>query len=805
MLAKDGGGGFNSAAQTPMNRLSAGPHSLDFPRTRALIFDHIYDGVIVTTPEGVITDWNTGAERLFGWSRAEAVGQTPAILHRPPDAPVLTDAINSAAIQYGRWVGEITFVRKDGTIGVCETVTVPLRDENGRVELTVGVNREITTRKQAEDKLASERLLLRTLIDAIPDPIFFKDRDGRHLIMNVANRTLFGFNDEEHTGKTVFELPLTRDHAALYAADDEEVMSSGVPIINREEPYLAVDGRRGWFLTSKFPLRNASGAITGLIGIAHDITAMKEAAEEMARMRQRLIDHVDNSPLAVVEWSPEGRIERWAGQAETIFGWSAAEALGRTSEDLDLVHPEDRAAVSQINRELLGGGAHHNVSRNRNLTKTGRELHCVWNNSILRDAEGRPLSLLSLAADVTERVLAEETARQAEAERAELERKLLEAQKRESLGVLAGGIAHDFNNLLTGILGHASLLAENTAAAPDLREHVGEIETIAARAADMCKQMLAYSGRGRFVLQQLDLAAVVQETAKLLQFSINKKIMMRFHFGFALPLVMADATQLRQIIMNLVINAAEAIGDRHGAIDVSTSVVHATPQLFAAAVLAPELPEGDYVCLEVSDSGSGMPADVKARIFDPFFTTKFTGRGLGLAAVLGIVQGHGGALLVESEEGEGTKFRVLFPAADRAVDVSPAAEPPPPSLPWPRGSRVLVVDDEPIVQRIAADILRALGFEIVLAPDGREAIDLFCSAPGEFLFVMLDLTMPEMDGEETFRELRRLDPRVRVLLMSGFDEVETTARFTGLGLAGFIQKPFKLATVREKLREILAG
>ncbi len=781
--------------------VEASPHSLDLSRTRALVFDHLYDGVIVTTPDGVITDWNAGAERMFGWARDEVLGLTPAILHRPHEAPVLTDSINAAAIRDGRWVGEITFIRKDGTIGRCQTVTVPLLDEDGHVGLTVGVNREITSRPAAEEGLASERLLLRTLLDALPDPIFFKDRQGRHLIMNEANRRLFGFSEED-IGKTAFELPLDPEHAQLYTTMDEAVMSSGEPIVNREEPFTSADGQSGWFLTSKFPLRNAAGRITGLIGIAHDITALKEATEEMARMRQRLADHVDNSPLAVVEWSPDGRIERWMGQAEAIFGWGAAEALGKTAKELCLVHPDDLPAVRQISRELLEGGVHRNVSRNRNLTRTGTLLHCVWNNSVLRDSTGRPVSILSLAADVTERVAAETSAREADAARIAIERKLLETQKLESLGLLAGGIAHDFNNLLTGILGHTSLmLAELPAGSPD-REHASHIETIATRAADLCKQMLAYSGKGRFSVERVDLNDLVEDTARLLAVSVSKKAALEFRLERPLPELLADATQLRQVVMNLVINASEALGDYGGTIELATSLVHADRNYFTSAVLSPDLPEGDYVCLEVIDNGCGMDPEVQARIFDPFFTTKFTGRGLGLAAVHGIVRSHGGALRVESTLGRGTTFRLLFPCAPgtRTQREETAAANPV----WRPGGRVLVVDDEPIVRRITSRLLESLGFEVILATDGIEAGDIFEREHGDFAFVMLDLTMPRLDGEETFHALHCLNPDTRVLLMSGYDETEAMTRFAGLGLAGFIQKPFTLGVLREKVKQVLA-
>jgi signal transduction histidine kinase len=388
----------------------------------------------------------------------------------------------------------------------------------------------------------------------------------------------------------------------------------------------------------------------------------------------------------------------------------------------------------------------------------------------------------------------------ADRQREQMERKLLETQKLESLGLLAGGVAHDFNNLLSGILGNAGLIRMDLPAGSPLLELLGDIENAGRRAAELCQQMLAYAGKGRFVIRRLDLSALVEESRRLLQLSISKNAVLTCHLPSDLPPIEADATQVRQILMNLVINASEAIGERSGHIIITAGVMPADRAYLTETWLSPDLPEGDYVFLEVRDNGIGMTAETRSRIFDPFFTTKFTGRGLGLAAVLGIVRGHRGALKVESEHGFGSAFRLLLPAFTGAAE-SPAHIVT--STSWKGHGTVLVVDDERAVRTVTSRILAACGFEIVLARDGREAIDLFSRRPGDFRLVLLDLTMPHLSGEDTFRQLRLLQPDSRILLMSGYNEQDAVHRFTGQGLAGFIQKPFTPEELHAKLQRIL--
>ncbi len=784
---------------------------LDALLRRALVFNHIGDAMVVAGPDGVIADWNTGAEQLFGWSRAEALGQTPALVHRPEDGPALWPAIRAAVVRAGRWSGQHGFVRKDGTEGACSAVALPLIDSAGNVWGTLLAQTQIADSAAAphatvafpgadEPLPGGERVLVRTLIDAVPDPIFCKDREGRYLLHNAADRALFGPNVETCIGKSVLELPGSREIAELYYADDMSVLRTGEPTVNREEPYVTQDGRKGWFLTSKFPVRDEAGNIIGLVGIARDITEMKRATEQLKEAQLRLVYHIENSPLAVIEWEPDFRITRWAGQAESMFGWTAEEVIGRHFSEFPFVHPEDDAKVAVVVERLVDGRDRRNISNNRNLTKRGRTVHCAWQNSVLLDSAGRSVSILSLIQDVSERVASEQSARKATTERQALERKLQESQKLESLGVLAGGIAHDFNNLLSGVLGNASLARMDLPAESPVQPFLEQIEYAAKRAADLCRQMLAYSGKGRFVVLRLDLNALIEETTRLLQVSISKRAVLKFSLADALPSVMGDATQLRQVVMNLVINASEAVGEKSGFISITTGLTRADRGYLAGTFSAPDLPDGDYVYLEIADNGGGMPPDIQARIFDPFFTTKFTGRGLGLAAVLGIIRGHKGALKVFSEAGWGTTFKILLPCAEGPADLPAAATP---SLAgWCGSGMALVIDDEETVRVTTARMLEALGFATRLADNGRTGVEEFRATPDAFALVVLDLTMPHMDGEEAFHKIIGLRPGARVLLMSGFNEQEAIARFTGKGLAGFLQKPFNLPALREKLQQV---
>jgi signal transduction histidine kinase len=391
----------------------------------------------------------------------------------------------------------------------------------------------------------------------------------------------------------------------------------------------------------------------------------------------------------------------------------------------------------------------------------------------------------------------------AEEERRQLEAQIQHAQRLESLGVLAGGIAHDFNNLLVGILGNADLALMELPSQSGVRQRIEDVKVAAVRAAELTRQMLAYSGRGRFTVEAVNLNELIEEMTHLLQVSISKKATLKFDFEKPLPKIQADASQVRQVVMNLITNASEAIGNNGGIISIRTALVHADRQYLSETFLAQKLQVGEYVALGVSDTGCGMEPDIQQRIFDPFFTTKFTGRGLGLAAVLGIVRGHQGTIKVYSEADKGTTFKILFPASAEKELPAQKKSAPRTVEAWRGQGLFLVVDDEEPVLAVAKSMLERAGFSVLTASDGSAGVELFRQHSSQIVGVLLDLTMPRMNGEETFREMRRIRPDVRVILASGYAEQDTVHLFAGQGLAGFIQKPFQLDKLLEKVRQMV--
>jgi nitrogen-specific signal transduction histidine kinase/CheY-like chemotaxis protein len=376
----------------------------------------------------------------------------------------------------------------------------------------------------------------------------------------------------------------------------------------------------------------------------------------------------------------------------------------------------------------------------------------------------------------------------------QLEEHLRETQKLESLGVLAGGVAHDFNNLLTGIMGNISLAIELKKSDADLSDILGNALNASEKAAYLTRQMLAYVGKGQFVVQSVDLASPVREAFRLVSGSVPDSVHVGFDFHPDVGSVRADPTQLQQVAMNLILNAVEAVGEHGGKVVVRLTTRDVDPSEDGLRCPVGQLAHGRYGVLEVQDTGPGIDPSIRPKIFDPFFTTKFAGRGLGLASTAGIVRLLHGAICIESEPGHGATFQVLLPmehAGEETATGRPAQRP------------ILIVDDEEVVRQAASAMLRKTGYEVALAENGRQAVDLFRQRDGRFALVLLDLTMPLMGGPQTIRELKAIRPEVPVIISTGLTEKTAMQRFAGADIAGFIQKPYTLDTLVEKIRSVL--
>jgi PAS domain S-box-containing protein len=488
------------------------------------------------------------------------------------------------------------------------------------------------------------------------------------------------------------------------------------------------------------------------------------------------------------------RQSEWSDHLYRMLGFEPGE-LDATEIDHDtsksFIHPDDLEAVRNTwKRALISGGTER--LRLRIVRRDGQVRTFDANFFTVRDQHDEAARVVGTVRDVTEELRAAE-------ERAQLEAQMQQAQKLESLGVLAGGIAHDFNNLLVGILGNASLALLDLSSDSPVRQSVAEIEQAAQRAAELTRQLLAYAGKGRFVVEPVDASVVVREMTALLRTAVSRNAQVRLQLADRLPAIEADVTQLRQVVMNLITNASDALPEIGGLIHVHTGEQTLDADYLAQCVPGTDAEPGRFVFIEVRDEGDGMDEATRARIFDPFFTTKFTGRGLGLAATLGIMRGHRGAIRVYSEVGRGTSMKLHFPVHSAAIEetTSPVASE------WRGAGTILIVDDEPSVRAVTRALLRRRGFEVDEAATGDEAITMVHQQPDRFRLVLLDLTMPGLNGEDTFRELRNASPHLKIILMSGYNEQEVTRLFVGRGLAAFLQKPFRVEELDRAIRTVL--
>ncbi len=612
------------------------------------------------------------------------------------------------------------------------------------------------------------------------------DADGVYTYASPVIKKVLGYDPSEVVGKKHFYdlfIPENRERDKKQAFETFAEKRAFREFLNQN---LHKDGSVIWLSTSGVPILDKRGVLLGYRGADTDITARRRSEEKM----RLLSTIVQQASEGVAASDLEGNLIFTNPAFAGMHGYSPEHLVGK---HLSVFHSEDQMpAIEAANDQIRDTGEFSGEiwHSKRDGTPFPTRMH----NTLLRDGEGNPVGMIGTMVDITEQ-------KQAEEARRKLEAQIQHAQKLESLGVLCGGIAHDFNNLLTGILGNSDLALTKLTPESPACPLIEDAKKATHHLAELTNQMLAYSGKGKFVVTSLDLSRLVNEMEHLLQLSISKKAVLRYDLRGELPAVEADASQLRQIVMNLVINASEALGERSGVISLSTGMMEASDDYLEETYLNEGLPGGVYVYLEVSDTGVGMDDETVQKIFDPFFTTKFTGRGLGLAAVLGIVRGHRGAIKIYSEKDRGSTFRVLFPTTDHPVEsahqLTSAADT---TL---KSGTILVVDDEEIIRSIAEMILNRVGFTVVTASDGREALAVFKEHQNEITAVLLDLTMPYVDGEECFREIRNIRSDVPVILSSGYSEQEATKRFAGKGLAGFLKKPYEVNALLEKMFDAL--
>lgn len=614
--------------------------------------------------------------------------------------------------------------------------------------------------------------------------------DGTLTDVNDTALQFIGVEKENVIGKPFWETPWWSHSPEMQEKLRAAIQTAAEgSLVRLEVTHLTADGTLRIIDFSLRPVKEPSGKVIFLVPEGRDITERKKAEDELEESREKYRG-LSDAGFEAIFFSEKGICTEQNRNAVQMFGYSDAEAVGRCGTEW--IAPEDRDLV--MKNMISGYEEPYEVTA---LRKDGTSFPALIRAKMMH-YRGTDVRVTSLN-DISDRKKIEE-------ERLNLERQLLHAQKLESLGILSGGIAHDFNNLLLAVLGNLDLALMKLPHETPAHNNIGQAIKAARHAAKLTNMMLAYAGKALFIVKPLNLTELVEENITMWDAAISKSVTLEQHLDHTLPMINADAGQLQQVIMNLITNAAEAIGDASGSIRLATGFGEFDQSALNESRLEEKAPAGCYVWLEVSDNGCGMDGETLHKLFDPFFTTKFTGRGLGMSAVLGIIRGHKGAFLVKSVPGEGTTIRVLLPALTGSPGETDQIN---------RHTalhdlighnlKVLIIDDEEPIRTLSVDMLSELGFETMAAESGEEGLTLFTEAGNSIDIVLLDQVMPGMDGVSTFRGLRSIRPDVKVILASGFSQQEVSERFAGLGLNGFLPKPYVMKDLAAVLLQVLNG
>ena len=753
------------------------------------VLSSISDGLIVADTDGNLLDWNPAALRMHGYSSVEEVRRNLAtfaddfVLSRPGEPPLPYSEWPLPRILRGETLSDCElWVRRTDTaqerVITYSGALVP--DPTGGPDLAFLTLRDVTDQRRAEAELRASETLFRTAFEDTNVAMVLLDLNHRFVRVNTAFARLFGYSQEEMLGMSMPDITHPDDLAESFAR--REALLRGDSHFVQEKRYVHRDGHDLRCVTNVSLVRDASGKPQLYVGQVQNLTAQKQAETDLRASEGRLQAFFDSTTVAMVEVSPDARYLRANAAFYRMFGYTPEELPGLTVADV--VFPEDRDAVlAQYGRVGHGETTSYEADR-RYRRKDGSPLWARVSVVAARDESGRPKSVTAVVVDMTERKKLEEQFRQ--------------AQKMEAVGRLAGGVAHDFNNLLTVINGYGQLLLDQLPQADPTRALVQEMTGAGERAAGLTAQLLAFSRKAVVEPKVLDLNEVVSQSAKLLRRLIGEDITLATALAPGLERVKADPTQVEQVILNLAVNAKDAM-PRGGKLTIETRGVRLHQE---DATLYPDLSPGRYVQLAVSDTGTGMTDEVKARLFEPFFTTKEQGKGtgLGLSVVHGAVKQSGGRVDVYSELGIGTTFKILLPGVAAAAPASVA-------VPLaPKGTEtVLLVEDEAGVRRFGRLALETQGYTVLEAAGGEEALRVAASHAGPIHLLVTDVVMPKMGGRAVAEALRARHAGLKVLYVSGYADDAVVRHGIVDATDAFLQKPFTPLTLARKVREILDG
>jgi two-component system, cell cycle sensor histidine kinase and response regulator CckA len=763
-------------------------------RYRALFEDAPAMYVITRNAGGipVIADCNGLFLSTLGYSRDEVLNCALDKFYSPASRERLFEGGYQRALSGEFDSEERELLTREGRIVSTMLRTAP-EMSGGRVCGTRAMYIDITERNQMRDALIESEMRFRQIYEHIEVGLARVSLDFRIEHANRAYCRMLGYSEKELIGRHLWDITHP-DSIEENLHKQQQLAIGAIDHYQMEKQFIHKQGHSISALLVSSLIRDASGKPKYFLGSVVDITDRKraEASLRESEEKYRMLFHsmLDGFALHEILCDDCGnpcnyRFLEVNPAFERMTGLKAEKLIGK--KVLDVLPGTEAYWIDAYGKVALTGYAIH-------FENYSVELDRYYEVTAYCPEKGRFATIFS---DITDR-------RRAEEERMEMERRLLHAQKLESLGVMAGGIAHDFNNLLMAIMGNIELALYDISPESSARISLAESLNAAKRAADLTRQMLAYSGKGAFSFEYIALGEKVAENVSMFKMAISGNVSLNLDLSKDIPLIKADPGQIQQVIMNLIINASEAIGENAGSITLTTKTINCDEKYLAQSYLKEKPAAGYFVCLEVSDTGCGMDEETKKRLFDPFFTTKFTGRGLGMSAVLGIVKSHNGAILIDSEPGRGTTIRVLFPASDAVTETSGSApETVQVNLALRNEGTVMIADDEDSVRELFETMVAHIGYQTLTARNGEDAVKVFREHTDEIVCVILDLTMPGMDGVSAFREMRRIRPDVTVIFSSGYSEHEINRRFKDRDFKAFLQKPFQLKELRHTLESVL--
>jgi len=767
-------------------------------RYRALFEDAPAMYVITRNAGGIpiIADCNGLFLSTLGYSREEVLNCALDKFYSPASRERLFEGGYQRALADEFDSEERELLTRDGRIVSTMLRTAPEMSW-GQICGTRAMYIDITEQKQMRNALIESEMRFRQIYEHVEVGLARVSLDFRIEHANQSYCRMLGYGETELIGKHLRDITHP-DNIEENLHRQQQLARGDIDHYQLEKQFIHKQGHTVSALLAANLIRDASGKPKYFLGSVVDITDRKraEASLRESEEKYRMLFHsmLDGFALHEILCDDCGnpcnyRFLEINPAFERMTGLKAEKLIGK--KVLDVLPGTEEYWINAYGKVALTGEAIH-------FENYSVELDRYYEVTAYCPKKGGFATIFS---DITDR-------RRAEEDRLEMERRLLHAQKLESLGVMAGGIAHDFNNLLMAIMGNIELaLYDISPESSAARASIAEVLKAANRAADLTRQMLAYSGKGTFSFEYIALSERVAENASMFKTAISGGVSLNLDLSKDIPLIKADPGQIQQVIMNLIINASEAIGENAGYLTLTTKTIHCDEKYLAQSYLKEKPAAGYFVCLEVSDTGCGMDEETKKRLFDPFFTTKFTGRGLGMSAVLGIVKSHNGAIFIESEPDRGTTIRVLFPASDAVTETSGSA----PAISYPAETSrntslpgtVMIADDEDSVRELCEAMLAHIGYQTLTARNGEQAVKVFREHADEIVCVILDLTMPGMDGVSALREMRRIRPDVTVILSSGYSEHEINRRFKDRDFAAFLQKPFQLKDLRHTLESVL--